>query len=280
MIFTIKKSFLFIFVLFFSFYFAQEKINVILFGTYHFNNPGNDAVKNIERNILTIESQKGLDQITNSIISKFKPDQIFVESNFYKKEDLNNKYQLYLKNQYNQFTDTIKKPRMKRFYTEGETFQLAFRLAKKANIRQIYPIDSLIEMRFDILQKEMNSNPKTKRLFEEKLSIMSQASNKCLGNTLLKDVFICLNEKSDLDANKGFYISIANKINTDGKYFGSNLVADFYKRNLIMYSNIQNQLESTTKNIFILVGTGHAAIFREFFENDENFNLIEVDEIL
>jgi len=266
--------------LFFSFFNAQKKINVILLGTYHFNNPGNDAVKNIERNILTEESQIGLDQITNSIISKFKPDQIFVESNFNKKEDLNNKYQLYLKNQYNQFADTIKKPRMKRFYTEGETFQLAFRLAKKANIRQIFPIDSLIEMRFDILQKEMNSNPKTKKLFEEKASIMSQASNKCLGKTLLKDVFICLNEKSDLDANKGFYISIANKINTDGKYFGSNLVADWYKRNLIMYANIQNQLDSQSKNIFVLVGTGHAAMLKEFFENDENFNLIDIDKIL
>lgn len=280
MIFTIKKSFLFIFVLFFSFYFAQEKINVILFGTYHFNNPGNDAVKNIERNILTIESQKGLDQITNLIISKFKPDQIFVESNFSKKEDLNNKYQLYLKNQYNQFTDTIKKPRMKRFYTEGETFQLAFRLAKKANIRQIFPIDSLIEMRFDILQKELNSNPVTKSILEKKAVKMTQSGDKCMSKDLLKDVFICLNQKANLAENKGFYISIANKVNPDGKYFGSNLVADFYKRNLIMYSNIQNQIEPMTKNIFILVGTGHAAIFREFFENDENFNLIEVDEVL
>lgn len=275
-----KKTFLLIISSFCIYGFSQEKINVLLLGTYHFNNPGNDAVKNIERNILTLESQKGLDQITNSIISKFKPDQIFVESNFSKKEDLNNKYQLYLKNQYNQFTDTIKKLRMKRFYTEGETFQLAFRLAKKANIRYIFPIDSLIEMRFDILQKELNSNPVTKSILEKNAVKMTQSGDKCMSKDLLKDVFICLNQKAQLAENKGFYISIANKVNPDGKYFGSNLVADFYKRNLIMYSNIQNQIEPKTKNIFILVGTGHAAIFREFFENDENFNLIEVDEVL
>ncbi len=275
-----KKALLFIATIIFSYSFSQDKINVLLLGTYHFNNPGNDAVKNVERNILTVQSQKSLDQITNSIISKFKPDQIFVESNFNKNNDLNNQYKLYLKNQFSQFTDTIKKPRLKRFYTEGETFQLAFRLAKKANIRQIYPIDSLIEMRFDILQKEINSNPKTKNLFEQKASQMSQSSNKCMAKNLLKDVFICLNQKAELNQNKGFYISIANKVNPDSKYFGSNLVADWYKRNLIMYANIQNQIESKTKNIFILVGTGHAAIFREFFENDKNFNLIEVDEIL
>lgn len=274
------KSIFFLSLLCFSFSNAQEKINVLLLGTYHFNNPGNDAIKGIERNILTADNQKGLDQITNSIISKFKPDQIFVESNFSNKEDLNNKYQLYLKNQYNKFTDTIKKQRMRRFYTEGETFQLAFRLAKKVNIRQIFPIDSLIEMRFDILQKELNSDPITKSILEKKAVKMTQSGDKCMSKDLLKDVFICLNQKAQLAENKGFYISIANKVNPDGKYFGSNLVADFYKRNLIMYSNIQNQIEPKTKNILILVGTGHAAIFREFFENDENFNLIEVDDVL
>jgi len=275
-----KKVLLLIVLLVFNFSFSQEKINVLLLGTYHFNNPGNDAIKGMERNILTPDNQKGLDEITHSIISKFKPDQIFVESNFNEKEDLNNQYQLYLKNQYSRFTDTIKKPRMKRFYTEGETFQLAFRLAKRANIGQIYPIDSLIEMRFDILQKELNSNPVTKSILEKKSAQMTQSGDKCMSKDLLKDVFICLNQKAQLSENKGFYISIANKVNPDGKYFGSNLVADFYKRNLIMYSNIQNQIEPKTKNIFILVGTGHAAIFREFFENDENFNLIEVDEVL
>ncbi|REC59352.1 hypothetical protein DRF65_26375 [Chryseobacterium pennae] len=280
MLITLKKVSLLIVLFVFSFSFSQEKINVLLLGTYHFNNPGSDAVKNTERNILTPENQKDLDQITQSIISKFKPDQIFVESNFNKKDDLNNQYQLYLNNQYSKFTDTVKKPRYKRYYIEGETSQLAFRLAKRANINQIYPIDSLIEMRLDILKKEMYSKNETKVLFEKELAKMTQSSNRCMEKKSLRDVFICLNEKEDLAQNKGFYISVANKINSDGKYFGSNLVADWYKRNLIMYANIQNQLEPKTKNIFVLVGTGHAAIFKEFFENDENFNLIEVDDIL
>lgn len=37
-----------------SFVNAQEKIKVILLGTYHFNNPGNDMIKSKERNILSI----------------------------------------------------------------------------------------------------------------------------------------------------------------------------------------------------------------------------------
>lgn len=42
---------------------------------------------------------------------------------------------------------------MKRYYTEGETFQLVFRLAKKLNHQELFPIDSMIEMRFEYFAK-------------------------------------------------------------------------------------------------------------------------------
>ena len=269
---------LFLFLFQFSSLSAQEKIKVILLGTYHFNNPGNDIIKQKERNILSKENQQDLDNIVDKInLSVYKPDQIFVESNFNEKKELNANYQLYIKNQYHKFTDTIKRERTKRFYTEGETSQLGFRLAKKLKHQEIYPIDSLMVMRFDILLKEVNSNPKWKKEFSE---LKASLSDKCYEKSNLSEIFLCMNEKSELDDNLGFYISFANKIMVNKDYSGSNMVADWYKRNLIMYSNIQNQLKPDTKSIFILVGTGHAAVFKHFFENDKNFELVDLTKIL
>jgi hypothetical protein len=269
---------LFLFLFQFSVVSAQQKVKVILLGTYHFNNPGNDMVKQKERNILSKESQQDLDNIVDKInMSAYRPDQIFVESDFSEKKELNANYQSYIKNQYHKFTDTIKRARLKRFYTEGETFQLGYRLAKKLKHQELYPIDSLIEMRFDILMKGIDSNPKLKKEFDE---IKASLSDNCLEKSNLSEVFLCMNEKSELDDNLGFYISFANKVMINKDYFGSNLVADWYKRNLIMYSNIQNQLKPDTKNIFVLVGTGHAAILKQFFENDKNFELVDLKEIL
>jgi len=242
-----------------SFVNAQEKIKVILLGTYHFNNPGNDMIKSKERNILSKESQQDLDIIVKKIYaSNYSPDQIFVESSFNKKKQLNTNYQSYLNNKYHEFTDTIKNARMKRYYTEG-------------------PIDSMIEMRFDILLKEVNSNPELKKEFDE---INKSLSDDCLEEKDLSKVFLCLNQKSKLDNNLGFYFSFANKIMIGKDYFGARLVTDWYKRNLVMYSNIQNQLKPDTKTIFILVGTGHAAIFRTFFEMDKSFELVDLTKIL
>ncbi|MCJ0742126.1 DUF5694 domain-containing protein [Pedobacter montanisoli] len=256
----------------------NKKINVILIGTYHFNNPGNDAVKAKERNILSEESQKDLEQITNQLQKKYQPDQIFVESNFNQKAKLDQQYQLYFNNEFAKFTDTVTKPRMKRFYIEGETYQLAFRLAKKSGNKEVYPIDTLIEMRFDLLQKMVKADPVANKIFEETLASLTARSNDCLSKKNLKEVLLCMNEEADFNRNKGFYISFANALGKDGKYFGAHLVADWYKRNLIMYANIQHQLKPSAKNVVVLVGGGHAAMFREFFKNDENFNLIELKE--
>ncbi|WP_407402053.1 DUF5694 domain-containing protein [Chryseobacterium sp.] len=260
-----------------SFASAQEKVKVILLATYHFNNPGNDMMKVKERNILTKENQQDLDEVVNKIYkSSYKPDQIFVESNFNAKKELNTNYQLYLKNEYNKFTDTIKQERWKRYYIEGETFQLGFRLAKKLKHQELYPIDSLIEMRFDILLKKVNNNPTLKKEFDK---VNLSMKDNCLEQNNLMNVFLCMNDESKLDNNLGFYINFANKIMIDKEYFGSNLVADWYKRNLIMYSNIQNQIKPDTKNIFVLVGSGHAAIIKDFFKIDKNFELVDLTEI-
>ena len=257
---------------------AQEKVNVILIGTYHFNNPGNDASKNVERNILSENDQLGLEEITDAIVRKHKPDQMFVESAFSKRGHLNELYQLYLNNQYNRYTDTLQNKRYKRYYIEGETFQLAFRLARKSGHREVFSIDTMIPMRFDLLLKELSAD--LKKEFDTKLAESTKRGNKVLEKEKLKDVFLGLNEDDALAKNKGVYLSLINKVGIQNDYFGAKLVSDWFKRNLMIYANFQSQLKKTTKTAVILVGTGHAAILKDFLKHDDHFNLIELKNVL
>ena len=277
------KNFLFVALFVFlstAYLHAQDKVNVILIGTYHFNNPGNDAAKVVERNILSEKNQLGLEDITNAIIHKNKPDQIFVESAFSKRNHLNQLYQLYLNNEYNKFTDTLQNKRLKRFYTEGETFQLAFRLAKKSGHHEIFSIDTLIEMRFDLLLKLLNADPELKKEYDIKLAELSKSTNKAIEKEKLRDVFLALNEDHHLAENIGFYLSFFNRIGIKDDYFGSKLVSDWYKRNLFMYANFQNQLNKSAKTVVVLVGEGHASLLKDFLKNDDHFNLIELNNAL
>ncbi|MNX98205.1 hypothetical protein D3C86_1306050 [compost metagenome] len=157
---------------------------------------------------------------------------------------------------------------------------MAFRLGKKAKNDSLYPIDHFSEMRFDLLQKKAGETEELKKEFAESLKSFSNEYNICINEIELIKTLKCLNTAENRLSNKGFYISLANKIGVEDNYFGANLVADWYRRNLLIYANFQNQIKKGSKNVLIIIGAGHSAMIYDFIKNDKNFNLIEVDEIL
>ena len=259
----------------------QTKTNVVLIGTYHFNNPGFDEGKIKERNILTKENQEGLERITDKLIKKYKPTKVFVESDFDKRNNLNEMYNLYKNGRGYYNIDTLDSF-YKRFYKENEIFQLGFRLALKAKNDSIYSIDyDKVPIRFDLIKSKIESISTVDFAeYKKNIAELETFMNTCVSQDTLENVLKCLNSTEQYRLNKGLYISFLNKINKGNDFFGSDLVSLWYKRNLIMFSNIQNQIVPTDKNIVIIIGAGHAAMMEEFFKSDTRFNLVKIDEVL
>lgn len=276
-----RNTIAFILLMFFTTVFSQEKINVILIGTVHFNNPGFDRGKVIDIDILNSSKQEDLEKITNKIVQKYNPDKVFVESSYENRENLNKQYLLYVDNKPFYNLDSIQKNFFKRYYSENEIFQLGFRLAKKSKNNAIYSIDYNLEQRYDLIESETNKNTQIDPTsFSNRIKTISDFTNNCVAKNSLSDVFVCINSKEQRELNKGAYISILNRLNNDDTFFGSDFVASWYKRNLIMYSYVQNQVSIGDKNIVIIVGAGHAAMFYDFIKNDSNFNLIDFNEVM
>ncbi|MGV7106467.1 DUF5694 domain-containing protein [Flavobacterium sp. U410] len=114
----------------------------------------------------------------------------------------------------------------------------------------------------------------------KKLAELETFMNNCIRQNTLEDVFKCLNTGEQYNLNKGLYISFLNRVNKDSDFFGSDFVSLWYKRNLIMYANIQNQVTKTDKNIVVIVGAGHAAMMKDFIKSDARFNLIKIEQAL
>ena len=264
--------------------FAQEKINVILIGTYHFNNPGFDQGKVKERNILEKSNQESLEKITTKIVKKHKPSKVFVEHHFSDKENLNKMYSLYKQDKPFFNLDTINKSKefFKRYYSENEIFQFGFRLSKKSNNDSIYPIDyDKVPLRFDKIKSKMEQSSVLRfQDYQATIKEMEESVNSCVAASTLEEVWKCLNQPKTYEANKSIYVEILNRISQEPDFFGSELVSNWYKRNLIMFSNIQNQVSSSDKNIVVIAGVGHAAMFEEFFKLDKRFNLIKIENVL
>ncbi|WP_235964386.1 DUF5694 domain-containing protein [Pedobacter gandavensis] len=265
-----------------SFSQKNSKTNVILIGTYHFNNPGFDEGKVTERSILTPDNQNSLERITNKLLKTYKPSKVFVEYDYAKRTRLNDMYLLYKSGKPFYQKDTLKDDYYKRFYAENEIFQFGFRLANKAKNDVIYAMDyDKVPIRFNLIKSKISENSTFQFSdYQKKIASLETFMNDCLGKNSLEEVLKCLNSAEQYRLNKGLYISFLNKLNKDPDFFGSELVSSWYKRNLIMYGNIQNQVTSSDKNIVIILGAGHAAIMEEFIKADEQFNLIRINEIL
>lgn len=244
-----------------------KKKQVLLVGTFHYANPGLDVAQVKAFDIMSEKSQKELELMSDKI-KKFGPDKIFVEWEFSKQADLEKFY--------NKKTDSLFKN------NKSEITQLALRTAKKLNHKKLYgmnvytsfPYDSLMMSMEKANQKDlMKRNNESTKKFE-------RDHNERITKSSLQNMMLYYNTKQFENENIQWYLEIANRAGNPDDFTGPSLVANWYKRNLIMYSLIQKLTESTDNKIMILVGAGHAALIREFITHDPEFELVELSTVL
>ena len=63
-------------------------------------------------------------------------------------------------------------------------------------------------------------------------------------------------------------------------FSGSFLTSKWFKRNLYMWSLIQKMTDKSDDRIMVLVGSSHAAMFELFINENENWSIRELQEIM
>jgi uncharacterized iron-regulated protein len=244
--------------------FAQStKKQILLLGTFHFENPGLDVVKTNIFNVMTNKSQKELDNITDKI-KKFGPDKIFVEWNYEKQDKLD---KFFAKN-----TDSL-------FHNDAdELVQLAIRSAKKLGHEKLFAMDyNKTEFPYDSLVKDMQEANQLDLIKKNKDRILARekSENLKIAKYSLTELLIDCNA-----TNIKWYLETANKAGKTDNFVGAYLVSEWYRRNLYMYSLIQKLTENKDTKIMVLLGAGHTAMLREFIKYDSNFEIVELKDIL
>ena len=261
---------------------AQDKTNekeVLLIGTFHFNNPGGDIAKTDKFDILSEKSQNELTIIAQKI-KEFAPDKIFVEWDVNKGSQLDSLYNLYLNDEY--FAYVEKKYPKKKLFKENEIFQLAFRAAKLCGNKKVYAIDTQIKFPFDSLLIAVDKAKQTdlKNKIFKRIKQFENIENENRKKYSLTNLILECNKKSYRDFDLASYITFFNSAGENKDFTGPNLVANWYKRNLIMFSFVQKFTEKNDTKILILFGASHAALFKQFIDLDENLKVVELKDIL
>ncbi len=258
----------------------KKPIEILVIGTFHFNNPGLDVSKFNTFDIMAEPPQKQLDEIADAI-TKFKPSKVFTEWELKDQLVLDTLYGKYLDGSYLDYV-TKKFPKRK-FYTHNEIVQLAFRTGKKSKLTKIHGIDyTETSFDYDSLMKSVDTlkQPNYKKEDDLDRKIGEKNYNDLFAtNDLLKCLFEMNTQKERMD-DISWYISKANSSDTIGTYVGAYLSSEWYRRNLYMLANIQKITESTDQKVMVLAGSSHIAMIAELLKYDANFKVIELKDIM
>ncbi|MBN9297999.1 MAG: hypothetical protein J0I41_13380 [Filimonas sp.] len=264
-----KLSFLFFALTFGHTVFGQiQKTKILLIGTIHFETPHKDQFELKTDDFLSVKRQHELEDFTN-ILSQTKATKVMIERPVSDQRSSDSLYHSYLKDQYK--------------ITVSEREQIGFRLAKKLKLNQVNCIDKFYGMVHDSLMaataKENNQLYLLKDLGVAANALLTDYDNQLKKGTLT-DVIKYINKPEELKRNLSLYLKFLSKIGAGKNFAGAESVSDWYLRNLAIYSNIINQVEPSDKYVILIFGQGHIPILKHLLQNNDNFEVVEVDSVL
>lgn len=199
-------------------------------------------------------SEKRQTEITELVskLADFEPTKIAVEMVVEENEALNEKYRQYKLNTYN--------------LEMNEIYQIGFRLGLLLGHEQIYPIDWMGKADMDYGEVESWAKENQSELLSsiyEGLFYPELTENKSI-----LDYYKEINEPVLLNRLHKLYVNIS-RIGDFNNYIGMNLLSWWYKRNLIMFSNLTRLFQMEEERILFIVGSSHSAIVNKFIEESE-----------
>lgn len=243
---------------------SAQKIEVLNFATFHMGKTP-DAAK-VSFDPKSEKSQKEVLEIAQ-LLAEFKPTVICVELVPAMNEKIQQDYQNFLKD--------------KNFKTayEGEVSLLAYQIAKIANVKKIYGIDEQETGNYNYRIGEQLKNQVDNATYKNFITTFIEGFGK--QETLsVKEKLIDYNKESTLQELITANADILTHVSTANNFEGADEAAKYYRRNLRMYSNLNQIPLSGNDKVLIISGATHAAFFSEFLKRSPKYQSVNVFEYL
>lgn len=242
--------------------------DVLLLGSFHFMDKSTDFCSH--------EIQEELNSLAQALL-RFSPDAVAVEYAAHQQAAVSTAYQKFnlcdLQNTDKMRTETLGEIQMFNsvhpIRYSNEAVQIGFRIARMQSLAEVYAIDDDSEIDGEVFEHPSPA-------LQEAMDHFFNYEGQC-GNTIT-DTFRHLNSAEWSFRNHQIYLR-ANEVGNCENYLGVKMLAQWYERNLKIFSNIQ-RLASRHRRIFIIYGAGHLQILRDLICADEQLRLVDVMQYL
>jgi hypothetical protein len=237
----------------------DDRVAVLLLGSYHMANPGLDQFNLEADDVLAPERQAQIEAVVAQLAA-FAPTKIAIEDPYGDSTAVVN-YRQYVRGE--------------RTLERSEEEQIGFRLAKRLGHEAVYQIDVRLMLDDAALGPVVAANPAHQaRMAElEKLGQRAMAQMAAwLAEGTVGEMLYHMNRPEVLAQAHWPYVWIFAPIAEGDDYAGADLVADWYKRNLRIFANL-NRIATPGDRILVIYGQGHIPILRELVQASPDFCL-------
>jgi hypothetical protein len=242
----------------------------MLLGTYHFANPGHDAITQDIDDVLQPKRQAQLEDVV-ARLAAWKPDRVAVEWPISRTDTTEARYARYL-------AGTLAPSR-------NEVVQIGFRLAARLGHNAVYPIDddSFLDLNDSLRALDLR-RPEFKRArdsLNRVLQAQGDSLNAWMRTTTIREHLIRLNGDRALHGGNslgmfGGYLQAGEEQN----YGGPQFLTQWYARNFNMAHNLTRMLRPGVRRILLVVGSGHVMPLRNLLDEAPQFCPVSPLEIL
>jgi hypothetical protein len=237
---------------------------VLVLGVYHMNNPGRDIFNSQADDVLTPKRQAEVAQVV-AALKKFAPTKIAVEAEVGSKRTTQ-AYEEYVAGKHE--------------LTRNEIEQLGFRLAKELGHKTVYPVDVDGEFPYPRLVDYVKANGKTKEweLLTAEIGAMVKAQNEYLASHTILETLLSMNSDARAAEDVGFYYR-QGALGEAWNWAGADLVSDWFRRNMRIYTNVMQLIDSPNERVLVIYGNGHLGWLRHDFASNPNVRLRRLEEL-
>ena len=243
----------------------QPPAEVLLFGVFHFHNPGRDVVRVDQTDVSTPDSQSYLEALTARLCG-FRPTAILLEFDRTREPEIRQQLAKYLGGESE--------------LSANEIQQIGFRVAEKCGVERLYGFDESevgwdAEPLFEYLE---TSEPELLDALNNDVAQLQAAETAAHQDLNLRELLVRANDPEQDRINKDLYL-VTNAAGAGSNFEGADAAARWWRRNFRMYANIQRYAQPGER-ILVVAGSGHTAILRDFLEIDRRISAEDIQNYL
>jgi hypothetical protein len=163
--------------------------------------------------------------------------------------------------------------------TRNEIEQIGFRLAKELGHKNVHAVDADGDFPFQRIVNFAKASGRSKELdsIKSEFAAIVKAQGEYLASRTILETLLYMNADEKIAKEVGLYFLQAH-FGEPGDWAGADLNADWFRRNMRIFSNIVQIVSSPNERVLVIYGAGHLGWLHYTFGNDPNFRLRKLAE--